>query len=333
MATIKEIAEKAKVSITTVSRVLNYDETLNVQDETRQRIFEIAEQMDYKIKDKKRKKRKLKIGVLYSYSLEEELEDTYYLSVRVAIEKKINEEGYKKFRINSKMEKEELPHLDGIICLGTFSHSMIEKVKTYQKPTIFVDAVADTDIFDSIIHDIKTSVVKVMDYLMEQGHRKIAFIGGYEVDSDGKAVEDSRNTTYEEYMRSKELFKEEYIKLSGYAPKDGYNRMRELLELADRPTAVFVANDSLAIGCYKAINEKGLLIPKDISIIGYNDISAAKYLVPPLTTIRLHMEFMGERAVDILAERILTEREIPVQTWIPSQLIIRESVRVLNFTE
>ena len=92
MATIKDIAEKAGVSIATVSRVLNYDETLNVQDETRKRIFEVAEQLDYQVKDKKKRKRKLKIGVLYSYSLEEELEDTYYLSVRVAIEKKLAEE-------------------------------------------------------------------------------------------------------------------------------------------------------------------------------------------------------------------------------------------------
>ena len=119
MATIKDIAEKAGVSIATVSRVLNYDETLNVQDETRKRIFEVAEQLDYQVKDKKKRKRKLKIGVLYSYSLEEELEDTYYLSVRVAIEKKLAEEGYKKYRINSGDTKEDLSVLDGIICLGT----------------------------------------------------------------------------------------------------------------------------------------------------------------------------------------------------------------------
>ena len=113
MATIKDIAEKAGVSIATVSRVLNYDETLNVQDETRKRIFEVAEQLDYQVKDKKKRKRKLKIGVLYSYSLEEELEDTYYLSVRVAIEKKLAEEGYKKYRINSGDTKEDLSVLYG----------------------------------------------------------------------------------------------------------------------------------------------------------------------------------------------------------------------------
>ena len=98
-------------------------------------------------------------------------------------------------------------------------------------------------------------------------------------------------------------------------------------------TAVFVANDSLAIGCYKAVHENGLAIPEDISVVGYNDIPAAKYLVPPLTTVHLYMDFMGEQAVLVLAERILTGREISIQTLIPAKLVIRESVKRLGRTE
>ena len=330
MATIKDIAEKAGVSIATVSRVLNYDETLNVQDETRKRIFEVAEQLDYQVKDKKKRKRKLKIGVLYSYSLEEELDDTYYLSVRVAIEKKLAEEGYKKYRINSSDTREDLAALEGIICLGTFSQSMMERIESFRKPTVFADAVPDTEKFDSVIHDIERSVLKVMKYLMNQGHKKIAFIGGYETDSDGAEVVDNRTYAYQRFMKQEGLFHEEYVKIGGYTPKYGYQMMKELLELPDRPTAVFVANDSLAIGCYKAVNEKGLAIPEDISVVGYNDIPAAKYLVPPLTTVHLYMDFMGEQAVSMLAERILTGREIAIQTLIPAKLAIRESVRKLN---
>ena len=316
MATIKDIAEKAGVSIATVSRVLNYDETLNVQDETRKRIFEVAEQLDYQVKDKKKRKRKLKIGVLYSYSLEEELDDTYYLSVRVAIEKKLAEEGYKKYRINSSDTREDL--------------AALERIESFRKPTVFADAVPDTEKFDSVIHDIERSVLKVMKYLMNQGHKKIAFIGGYETDSDGAEVVDNRTYAYQRFMKQEGLFHEEYVKIGGYTPKYGYQMMKELLELPDRPTAVFVANDSLAIGCYMAVNEKGLAIPEDISVVGYNDIPAAKYLVPPLTTVHLHMDFMGEQAVSMLAERILTGREIAIQTLIPAKLVIRESVRKLN---
>ncbi len=330
MATIKEIAEKAGVSIATVSRVLNYDETLNVQDETRQRIFEVADELDYKVKDRKKRRKTLKVGVLYSYSLEEELEDTYYLSVRVAIEKKIEREGYKIVRISSKDDKEKVIGIDGIICLGTFNHKMIERIESFQKPTVFADTVPNTDNFDAVVHDLERSVFKVMDYLREQGHRKIAFIGGYETEADGKEIVDKRTRAYRNYMSALGNLKEEYIKIGGYTPKYGYQMMNEILDLKDRPTAVFVANDSLAIGCYKAISERGLYIPDDISIVGYNDISAAKYLVPPLTTVRLHMEFMGEWVVDMLTDRLMTERDICVQTLIPTQLIVRESVKKIE---
>jgi len=328
MATIKEIAEAAGVSIATVSRVLNYDESLVVQDQTRKRIFEAAEQLNYTVK-KKNRKHKLKIGVIYSYSLEEELEDTYYLSVRIAIEKRIEDNGYKKYQITEKDRRDNLVSLDGIVCLGTFSQSMVDRVESFGKPTIFVDTVMDTEKFDSIAHDIKIAVNKVLDYLTGQGHIKIAFIGGNEVDSDGKEVKDKRLHTYRKYMERADMLREAYIKIGRYTPKYGYLLMKELLEQKERPTAVFVANDSLAIGCYKAVSEKGLKIPDDISIVGYNDISAAKYMVPPLTTARLYMEFMGQRAVDMIEERIFSGREICVQTFIPAKLILRESVKRL----
>ena len=92
MATIKDIAAKAGVSIATVSRVLNHDETLNAQEETKKRIFEIAEELEYEVRAQKKRRRKLKIGVFYSYSPEEELQDPYYLCIRLAIEKKLEEE-------------------------------------------------------------------------------------------------------------------------------------------------------------------------------------------------------------------------------------------------
>lgn len=94
MATIKDIAAKAGVSIATVSRVLNHDETLNAQEETKKRIFEIAEELEYKVRAQKKRRKKLKIGVFYSYSPEEELEDPYYLCIRLALERKLEEEGY-----------------------------------------------------------------------------------------------------------------------------------------------------------------------------------------------------------------------------------------------
>lgn len=326
MATIKEIAEMAGVSAATVSRVLNFDDTLNVQDETKQRVFEAAERLEYQVKNKKRSKKKLRIGMLSSYSLEEELEDTFYLSVRIAIERKIEEEGFKKVLVNIKDSVESVSNLDGLICLGTFSESMVNKVKTFNKPAVFVDTIGDLDLFDSIVTDLKHSVKKVLSYFLQEGHKKIAFIGGRDVDADGKEVVDMRVPIFRSYMEEKGLLNEDYIKIGGYTPKQGYRLGKELVSMESRPTAIFAANDSLAVGCYKAIQEAGLRIPEDISVIGFNDISIAKYLVPPLTTVHIYMDFMGSQAVNMLSERIYSNREISMHVSIPTKLMIRGSV-------
>ncbi len=326
MSTIREIAERAGVSVATVSRVLNYDETLNVQDETRKKVFEAAEQLEYQMKEKKRRKRKLKIGVICSYSLEEELEDIFYLSVRVAIEKEIEKEGNKRIALSLSENTEQVSVVDGLVCLGTFSHSMFQKIEGFQKPTVFVDAIGDRDTSDSIMTDIDHSVGKVLDFLWEQGHRKIAFIGGMDMDADGKEVQDARLPAYRKYMENRGVLCEEYIRIGGFTPKYGHCLGCELLELEERPTAIFTANDSLAVGCYRAITENGLRIPQDVSVVGFNDISMAKYLVPPLTTVHVHMNFMGSQAVKMLVERIQAERDICMHVRVPTSLVVRQSV-------
>jgi LacI family transcriptional regulator len=326
VATIKEIAEMAGVSAATVSRVLNFDDTLNVQDETKQRVFEAAERLEYQMRDKKKYKKKLKLGMISSYSLEEELEDTFYLSVRIAIERKIEEEGFKKFPVNLANSVESTSNLDGLICLGTFSESMVDKVKAFHKPAVFVDALGDLDLFDSVVTDLRHSVKKVLSYFLQEGHNKIAFIGGRDVDVDGKEVVDLRVPIYRSFMEERGILNEEYIKIGGYTPKHGYRLGKELLAMNERPSAIFTANDSLAVGCYKAIQEAGLGIPADISVIGFNDISIAKYLIPPLTTVHIYMDFMGSQAVSILAERIYSGREISMHISLPTKLIVRGSV-------
>ncbi|MCI8639381.1 MAG: LacI family DNA-binding transcriptional regulator [Coprococcus sp.] len=326
MSTIREIAERAGVSVATVSRVLNYDETLNVQDETKKKVFEAAEQLEYQMKEKKKRKRKLKIGMICSYSLEEELEDTFYLSVRVAIEKEIEKTGNKRVALRLDDSAEQTASVDGLVCLGTFSHSMFRKIDGFQKPTVFVDAVGNRETSDSIMSDIDYSVRKVLDFLWEQGHCQIGFIGGREIDLDGKEVQDARLPGYRKYMEKKGALREEYIRIGGFTPKYGHRLGRELLELAERPTAIFTANDSIAVGCYKAITEKGLRIPEDVSVVGFNDISMAKYLVPPLTTVHVHMNFMGRQAVKMLIERIQAERDICMHVRVPASLVVRESV-------
>ncbi len=326
MSTIKDIAELAGVSVATVSRVLNYDDTLTVQEETRKKVFEAAEQLEYQMKEKKKRRRKLKLGVICSYSPEEELEDPFYLAVRIAIEKEIEDRNFKRVPLSIEDGMQQFAAVDGIICLGTFSKTTVKKIDNTQKPHIYVDAVGNRNTGDSIITDLRLSVQQVMEYLWSLGHRRIGFIGGNELDSDGNEISDSRLPIYQRFLMEKNALQESFIKVDGYTSKHGYRMMKELLADTQRPTAIFAANDSLAIGCYRAIQEIGLQIPEDISVIGFNDISMAKYLAPPLTTVHVHMNFLGRQAVKMLIERIQLERKVNIHVSVSTELVIRKSV-------
>jgi len=331
MATIKDIAEKAGVSAATVSRVLNYDETINVLDETRRRIFETAANLEYDRNNKKRKKNKLKIGLLSSYSHEEELADPFYLAVRVAAEKRMEDEGFVRIAVSIASLDGFVPSVHGLICLGTFSRSIVKKIAALKKPVVFVDCNPDENRFDSVVIGMEKAVIGVLDYLRENGHSKIAFVGGStELDYDGNEVPDIRSEVYIDYMKKYNIWRQDYLRKGDYSPKCGYTLMRQLLLQQDPPTAVFVVNDSIAIGAYKAAYELGWKVPDQVSIVGFNDISSAKYMVPPLTTVSLHMRTMGRQAVGILADRIRSDREVPVKVVIPCELIVRESVRNIS---
>lgn len=129
MATIKDIATLANVSITTVSRVLNYDETLNVSPETRKRVSEAAEELAYVVTPKKKAKSKWKIGLYDSFSLEEELVDTYYLSIRVALEKKLKAKGIDFYRIDKRGNEENIKKPTAFSVLGRLKTRISKRLK------------------------------------------------------------------------------------------------------------------------------------------------------------------------------------------------------------
>lgn len=90
------------------------------------------------------------------------------------------------------------------------------------------------------------------------------------------------------YLKEKGIFNEELVKIGGHDPKDDYIHLREMLTGNIKPSAVFVANDTIAVGCYKAAYELGVKIPDELSIVGFNDVATAKYMMPPLTTVNIH---------------------------------------------
>lgn len=330
MATIKDIASIVGVSISTVSRVLNFDDTLNVSNTTREKILKVADELDYiSTKSKKNKEKKTKnVGIIYWYDYEEELGDPYYLTLRWAVEKRCNEYNLNLVRLNENSMDSEIGDVIGIIAIGRFSESIIEKLYMKNENIIFVDYSPDENRFDSVIPDLEKATQTALEYLYDLGHRKIGFIGGSE--NNKKIVReidvDSRQNKYFEFMKSRDIFNEEYIhRVEKFTFKCGYEGAKKLLKCKDRPSAILIGNDTMAVGAYKAIAEANLKIPDDISIVAFNDQPSAKYMIPSLTTKRIPSEYLGEASVELLIENISNNREYNKKVVIPTQLKIRES--------
>ena len=244
-------------------------------------------------------------------------------------EKKLEEEQCHMTEISLSDSAEKIAGLDGIICTGTFTNEMLERLSAWKKPIVMIDCNADLEHCDTITVDYKNAVRDLLDFLIEKGHTKIGFIGGGAERWLDRQSEDPRYTEFCAYLKEKNLFCERYVKSGQHEARYGRLLFTELYREGNLPTAIFAANDSIAAGIYRAAYEFGLKIPEDISVIGFNDIPGAKYMVPPLTTVRLYMEFMGEYAVTLLSERIQESREINIKIMVPTKLRVRNSVREL----
>ena len=333
MATIKDIAKSVGVSIATVSRVLNLDETLNVSDETRKKVLEVAEELNYiTIKERKNRGKIYTIGIIYWYTDIQEINDPYFLSIRMAVERKCSEEeiNFKNIDFQRVLNNNlnDYNNLDGIIAIGIFDNTDIEKMRKLSKNIVFVDSSPNENIYDSIVVDFKNAVKKSMENLYNLGHRKIGYIGGVCYSRSEKSVfVNYREKTYKEFMKGIGTYNEEWVLKGRFSPEDGYRLMMNALKKKDKPTAFFVASDPMAIGAYKAVFESGLKIPDDISIIGFDDIYTAQFLAPSLTTIKVYKDVMGEMAVETIIDRIKKKRNLGRKIVLPTELVERESCK------
>lgn len=325
MATIKDIAEKAGVSISTVSRVLNFDESLKVTAKTKRRILEIAEEFDYvTVRDRKSRSGQ-KIGILNWYDSEKELGDPYYLYIRLAAEKRCHDLGVEVVRIDFDCDEDTARKLDGILAIGKYGRSDIDNLMKLNEEIVFTDFSTDNRC-DSVVIDFKEAMDLALGYLYGRGHRRIGYIGGREFFPDRDEVSDLRFKFYKEFMLMNDIYLEADCYFGDFSLKGGYRLMKEALEKPERPTAFFLGNDSMALGAYKAISEAGLVIPDDISIVGFNDLPGSKYMVPSLTTVRVYQDYLGQAAVDLLLEGIVSSREFRKKVVIPVKLMERDSV-------
>lgn len=332
MATIKEIAERAGVSVTTVSRVLNMDDTLNVSGDTRVRVFKIAEELEYVPRKRKNQTEEEEpvrsISVVYWYNYEQEIEDPYYLSIRLAIEEKAKEYGFRVHVVNADSLSSIDPSNVGILVLGRLENSTLEELsEKYNKNVIVIDNDFTEKDLDHVGADFRLATIKALDYLYSLGHKRIAHLGGRLPAEDGtEGFRDDRDRGYDYFMKSKGLYDPALVFDVGvFSLKNAYRKVADEIAAGNIPTAIMASNDTMAIGAYRAISEAGLRIPEDISVLSFNDIPNAKYMLPPLTTVKIPTKYIGYAAVDLLAEREKNPRDYTKVVLLHSKLKIRGS--------
>ncbi|MCF0261242.1 MAG: substrate-binding domain-containing protein, partial [Erysipelotrichaceae bacterium] len=194
--------------------------------------------------------------------------------------------------------------------------------------TIFLDMETERIEFNTISLSFKDAILDVLSYLKENGHHKIAFLGGQEVLADNSVYEDCRVRYFLECAKPMGFEYNPWFLIDRYSRESGYEMMKTILENPVRPTAVFCCSDPLAIGALKAIREAGLKIPRDISIIGFDDIEDAAYSLPALTTVHAEPARMGSFAAGMI-HQMITRNDVltPFKIVFPCYLVKRDSVR------
>lgn len=329
MATIRDVAKAANVSIATVSRVLNFDATLNVPESTKKKVFETVEKMGYKKKEIKKKNNytRYRVGIVQWYTNEKELADPFYHAIRVGVESTLHQNNIEIIR-SFKNEDDyftKLKDLDGLLCIGKFSKTEVAEFRKITDKIVFIDMFMDKIYVNTIVMDVQNAMKDTIEYLHSLGHRRIAFLGGIEYTSDGIQYHDQRRYYFEKYCSQYNIDYSRYIVEDEFTLESGYKMMQQILALSKLPTAVFCANDPIAFGAMNALSEAGYRVPDDISVIGFNNDPSAAYTTPPLTTIHVPAEKMGEFSAQFLAMFLNKRKIYPMMSMIPCELIIRQS--------
>jgi len=334
MAKLKDISEETGFSIATISRVLNQDQAFNVPEDTRLKILSAAEKLNYKTLGQRHRpntnkisleeKASITIGLAYWYSTADEITDPYYLSIRLAIKEYCDTHDIELklfYLLESSYDEIKEASLDGLIALGKYSSSEIDKLQALNQHFVLVDCYSRHPEIDVVMVDLKAATKDIIKYLNKAGISSIGFIGGIEGTLDGKVLIDIRLKTFAKYEKADY----DTIYQGNFNADSGYEIMSNIIRGGNIQPAYIVASDAIAIGCLKALNEHQIKVPTEVSIISYNNISLAQYTIPALTTVDLNTNHLGTTAAEVLYERIKTNRRLAKKIFIPTQLVKRES--------
>jgi DNA-binding LacI/PurR family transcriptional regulator len=328
LPTIKDVANRAGVSITTVSRILNNQP--HVADELRERVLKAIDELDYRpsrVAQRLRATESNLVGVIFS-----DIANPFYIEALCSIEQALSQHGMSVLigNANSDPKREEyfinlmqMEDIAGLIIAPTKEDSpALATASRLGLPVVVIDRRMSNMEVDTVLADNFKGAFLAVQHLTQLGHKRIGVVSGPLHLTSAR----ERYTGYLQAMSDAQLAVETSLTRFGdYRQASGYTLTRELLETPDPPSALFIANNQMTIGAMNAIHDGGWIIPDDVAVIGFDDLPWAVSLNPPLTTVAQPTFEIGTGAADLLMVRIANP-DRPSRTLVfETRLVVRES--------
>jgi len=327
MVTIKDVARQANVSVATVSRVFSGANV--VREETSKRIRDVAAKLRYAPHGGARSLITSKthtLGVLLP-----DLYGEFFSEVIRGIDLAARQGGYHILVSRSYEGRGEIEEtmramrgrVDGVLLMSPDVDADSLRNVPSNLPVVLVCSATRGSRTDSVTIQNSRGARQMVSHLISLGHRRIAIIKG----ASGNYDAAERLRGYRAALRDAGITPLRELERDGdFTEAGGYAAAGELLAISPRPTAIFAANDSMAIGALSALREAGVIVPKDMAVAGFDDIPLARYMDPPLSSVKVPISNLGARAVEILLQGIAQKNgHPPRRERVATELVIRSS--------
>lgn len=327
-ATIRDVARQAGVSVATVSRVFN--DSGPVSPDTRHRIRDAARELRYTPNSAARS-----LSVKRTHTLGALLPDLYgefFSEVIRGIDETAQRHHHHLLISSSHNDRAQIAaalramrgRVDGLLLMspGVDAETLTAELPE-ELPVVLLNCPVREARYATLAIDNRGGAVAMVEHLLAAGHRSIAFIRGAPRNHDAR----ERLLGYRAALRAAGVERVAAWELPGdFTEQAGYDAVGTLLRLDPLPTALFAANDAMAVGALSALRESGLRVPGDISVTGFDDIPIARYLTPSLTTVRVGVSALGARAAAILLQTLAGDGPpSPIHAVLPTSLVVRAS--------
>lgn len=326
---MRDVAERARVSVSTISHVLN--NTRHVSTETRERVLAAVEDLGYQqnlVARGLKTQKTFTIGLLIS-----DIKNPFFTSVVRGVEDVALRRGYHVFLCNTDedpdREDEYITELakkgvDGLIVASAASrHNHARRLRVENITFVFMDREIEGIEADAVRVDNRLGMKLIAEHLVDLGHSRIGMVSGPLHTSSG----------HERYQGLREALEglggfldDSLVRFGDFQSTSGQARTVELMQLAEPPTALVVANNQMTLGAFLAIQELGVRVPDDLSVVGFDDTEWAPLASPPLSTLAQPTYEMGVEAVRMLLDRIEgDEKGTPGKQFMEPWLVVRKS--------